>query len=328
MRTERFSRVSENCSIQPLPDLPAEGADLRDEDDAMGNETADGEEPQPAGLHAKLLFAEKARAGSFGWEVRTLRNAVGTAATLKSWASSRSLAAYLTRSKSSSPTASNSSRQPPLPRLILTRKALESARKALSGKWPLRQRIGDSECEIIAREPPPIGVPGIELEVAVLGGSWGRFGRKRPIEFGSQVCTAGSGRTSSSFVSRPMSGHALGCNSPPVNRRPTKKEIMRSSRNTSILGHSFSGCEACSPTKPASVGGGDWDVETPPSIRSPSSSPSFLEAGIGPSVEEILRSWSRDPSSFAAADDKVKAYLGASLNVGPMNAVRQAMPKY
>jgi hypothetical protein len=37
---------------------------------------------------------------------------------------------------------------------------------------------------------------------------------------------------------------------------------------------------------------------------------SFSEAGIGPSVEEILRSWSRDPSSFAAADDKVEAYLG------------------
>jgi hypothetical protein len=37
---------------------------------------------------------------------------------------------------------------------------------------------------------------------------------------------------------------------------------------------------------------------------------SLPDDGIGPSVEEILRSWSRDPSSFAAADDKVRAYLG------------------
>jgi hypothetical protein len=61
--------------------------------------------------------------------------------------------------------------------------------------------------------------------------------------------------------------------------------------------------------EPASAGGGDWDGENPSSNSSPSSSPSFSETGIGPSVEEILRSWARDPSSFAAADDKVKAYL-------------------
>jgi hypothetical protein len=156
--------------IQPLPDLPAEGAGLRDEDDTAGGETADGEEPQPAGLHAKLLFAAKgarrqlwlgsANATERGWKggnveiVSELTISRGVA---------DAIAEFLANCQQFKPAAAPAE-------VDTDEEALESARKALSGRWPLRQRIGDSECEILAREPPPVGGPGIELEVAILGG--------------------------------------------------------------------------------------------------------------------------------------------------------------
>src|SRR5205823_3998060 len=45
--------------IQPLPELPAECANTREEEVAPPAESAESEEVSPAGLHAKLLYAAK-----------------------------------------------------------------------------------------------------------------------------------------------------------------------------------------------------------------------------------------------------------------------------
>ena len=63
--------------------------------------------------------------------------------------------------------------------------------------------------------------------------------------------------------------------------------------------------------EPAHAGGGDWDAETPP--RPPvlgHSHRSSPDTALMPTLEEILRAWAREPSSFTSADNKVKTYLG------------------
>ena len=52
-----FNGFAKVCTL-PFPELPAEGSELLAEDtDAAAVETAEGEEPSPAGLHAKLFLA-------------------------------------------------------------------------------------------------------------------------------------------------------------------------------------------------------------------------------------------------------------------------------
>jgi hypothetical protein len=49
----------DDLRIQPLPDLPAQTAELRDEETHAADDSVEDEELEPAGLHAKLFFAAK-----------------------------------------------------------------------------------------------------------------------------------------------------------------------------------------------------------------------------------------------------------------------------
>ena len=51
----------DDLRIQPLPDLPVEGAVTRDEEGNAAVEVAESEDVPPAGLHAKLFFAAKGK---------------------------------------------------------------------------------------------------------------------------------------------------------------------------------------------------------------------------------------------------------------------------
>jgi hypothetical protein len=58
------------------------------------------------------------------------------------------------------------------------------------------------------------------------------------------------------------------------------------------------------------AGGGDWDAKDiayGPTTRNESLS----DLTMAPTLEEILRAWARDPSTFKAADEKVSQYLSA-----------------
>jgi hypothetical protein len=59
----------------------------------------------------------------------------------------------------------------------------------------------------------------------------------------------------------------------------------------------------------ARAAGGDWDAEVPIWNNTLNNSVSAVDAGIMPTVEEILRSWARDSDGFAVADKRVKTYL-------------------
>jgi hypothetical protein len=63
------------------------------------------------------------------------------------------------------------------------------------------------------------------------------------------------------------------------------------------------------------VAGGDWDADLEKPDRTKRSdgttSRKSTQGDLGdvPNIEEILRSWARDPAGFASADQKVTAYL-------------------
>jgi len=297
---------------QPLPDLPAEGADPRDEDGTSGSEAVDGEVPPPAGLHAKLLFAAKgarrqlwlgsANATDRGWQGRNFEIVAELALTR---GVANAIEAFVAGCERFQPSASP-------PEVDVNEEALEKARKSLSGKWPLRQRIADAEVEIIARELPPLADPEIELEVAVLGGPWSGW----PHDATRILLSAQPRWQRSEFVQIRVSRgdkkcawlQMAPCEPPPDEERDHALIAQYLDPRTFLLW-----LRSMLADEPAGAGGGDWDGEVAPSGGASTGDPHASDEGVGPSVEEILRSWSRDPSSFVAADDKVRAYLSELL---------------
>ncbi len=161
-----------NLLIQPLPDLPAECADARDEEIHTAAESAESEELEPTGLHAKLFFAAKgarrqlwlgsANATERGWQGRNFE-IVAELSIARDAADA--IEEFVATCERFTPGTSR-------PETDEDEEALEHARKLLSGHWSLRQRIGEGELEIIGSTPPPLADPAILLEVAVLGGPW------------------------------------------------------------------------------------------------------------------------------------------------------------
>ncbi len=295
---------------QPLPDLPGEGADLREGEESMSSsEAVDGEIPPPPGLHAKLLFAAKgarrqlwlgsANATERGWQGRNFE--VVAELTLTRGVAD-AIEAFVADCEIFHPATSP-------PEADTNEEALEKARKSLSGKWPLRQRIGDAEVEIIAGEPPPLTDLDIRLEVAVLGGSWNQWPRHA-----NHVLLSGPHPWQrSDFVQIRVSlGHRkctwlqiAPCAPPPDEARDQALIAQFLDPRTFLAW-----LRSMLADEPAGASGGDWDDDDPKLGRSINDSRATLDEGVGPTVEQILRAWARDPSSFAAADDKVKAYMG------------------
>lgn len=56
-------------------------------------------------------------------------------------------------------------------------------------------------------------------------------------------------------------------------------------------------------------GGGDWDEDERDARGPNGQDPRKIDHGWMPTIEDILGSWARDQSAFAAADKKVTSYL-------------------
>ena len=161
-----------NLCRQPLPDLPAEGAVSVEEESRAAVEVAESEEAPPQGLHAKLLFAAKgkrrqlwvgsANATARGWEGRNIEIVAELAVNQEV---ADGIDAFVDTCERCNPVVTESKEDE-------DERALEKARKALSGTWPLRQLLRDGELQLVAPSPPPIADPQVSVEVAVMGGAW------------------------------------------------------------------------------------------------------------------------------------------------------------
>ena len=298
----------DNLLIQPLPDLPAECADIRDEETRADVESAESEELEPTGLHAKIFFAAKgarrqlwlgsANATERGWQgfnfeiVAELSIARDAADGIEE---------FVAACERFTPGTA-------APETDEDEAALEHARKLLSGQWSLRQRIGEGELEIIASTSPPLADPAIDLEVAVLGGPWSLWPRDL-----DRILLSNSHRWQrSDFVQIRVSRgdrvcawlQIAPCDPPPDEARDRALISRYLDPQTFLLW-----LRSMLADEPARAAGGDWDTEVPISVTTAIHDQRFADLGFIPTIEEILRSWARDSSGFATADEKVKAYL-------------------
>jgi hypothetical protein len=293
--------------VQPLPELPAEYVDTRDQEDHASVETAESEAVEVPGLHAKLLFAAKggrrqlwlgsANAARRGWEGKNFE-VVGELAIGRDIEDGIEdfIANCDVFKPSQIPTDMDEDE-----------KALEKARKVLS-RWLLRQQVIDDSLWIMATELPPVDDPALKLEVGLLGGSWKAW----PLNVNSINVAGFVLRLRSDFVQLKVSRGDRVCSwvqvapcDPPVDKQRDEAIVAEYLTTRAFLlwlrsllseeGNTFDGS--------------DWDAAPPISPHSKVDGKRASEIEAMPTVEEILRSWARGPSSFAAADEKVRAYL-------------------
>jgi hypothetical protein len=293
--------------IQPLPDLPVEGAVTREEANAVV-EVAESEDVPPAGLHAKIFFAAKgtrrqlwlgsANATERGWQGRNYEVVAELTVARDTADGIEEFVATCDRFNPNTTT----------PKTDDDEEALEQARKLLSSRWPLRQRIGEHELEINASTPPPITDPTIELEVAVLGGPWTSW----PHDADHILLPAQRQWQRSDFLQiRVVRGDRMcawlqiaPCDPPPDEQRDHALIAQYLDPHTFLWW-----LRSLLADDPAHAAGGDWDAEASTPSTASANGSRVADIGFMPTVEEILRSWARDSSAFLSADQKVKTYL-------------------
>ena len=297
-----------NLCRQPLPDLPAQGAVNIEEESRAAIEVAESEEAPPQGLHAKLLFAAKgkrrqlwigsANATERGWEGRNIEIVAEIEVDEEVAAG---IEAFVDTCERCTPVLAE-------PKEDQEELALEKARKALSGKWPLRQLISGGELYLVATSPPPVSDPQISVEVAAMGGAWKLWpagvdrvplGRVREWERTDFVQIRARLRDMvCAWV------EVARCDPPPDDARDTGL-ISQYLNPNAFMWWMRSTLTGAAPDG----GGGDWDSDDDQPKGKASKRSRVLDAGAMPTVEEILRAWARDSAAFRNADEKVRTYL-------------------
>ena len=297
----------DDLRIQPIPDLPAEGADTLDEGIPAAVEMAESEDPPPAGLHAKLLFAAKgtrrqlwlgsANATERGWQGRNFEVVANLSIGRDA---ADAIEDFVVTCEPFNPNSTP-------PKTDEDEEALERARRVLS-RWPLRQLFSDDELEIRASAPPPLKDSAIRLEVAVLGGAWTAWPHtSERIQLGAMRRRQRSDFIQMRIVRRERMCSWLQiapCEPPPDEERDQALIAEYLDPHTFLwwLRSLLSG-------DAADDAGGDWDAEPSTKTKGDHNDSRELDIGSMPTVEEILRSWARDSTAFSSANDKVNTYL-------------------
>lgn len=290
---------------QPMPDLPGECAELLQEQNTVEAELLDGEESAPGGLHAKVFYAASgtqrqlvlgsANATSRAWDGS---NYEAVAALIPSGAAVEGLEEFI---EQCAPWSSN------LPSVDIDEDevALEMVRRSL-GNWTLKQRASESEVEITAVVPPPVQ-DKFKLEIALMNGAWNLWPKAM-----TSVRLKGAFKDRSEFVQLRLSVNdkmsrwlqTTLCEPPPDDERDRAVIARYLDPRTFLLW--LRSILANEPKE----GGGDWDGKD--IVYEPTKpTESHKDLSMVPTVEEILRSWARDPSTFKMADEKVSQYLNA-----------------
>jgi len=294
--------------VQPSPDLPAEYAEVENEEGSSDSELLESESLPPCGLHAKLFFAAKGARRQL-W--------LGSAnATARGWLSGNSeIVAQMRIGRDAANGLEDfvSGCEEFIPSSIDTSTdedevLLEDIRKTLSVQWDLRQEIREGDVTLISTHPPLLSRSGVLLEIALLGEVWTTW----PSEANSLTFSKMRPRERSDFIQIRVSLGEMSCSwlqIAPCSPRPDDD------RDHAIIAgyldpHTFiMWLRSLLADDFTANAGGDWDE--------PDSSLGHAFHGNRkngltetiPPIEEVLRAWTRDSSAFTRTDEKVKAYL-------------------
>lgn len=297
----------EHLCRQPFPDLPGQEADSVEEENPNGAELAEGEEAPPQGLHAKLLFAAKgnrrqlwigsANATTRGWGGRNVEIVAELALNQEV---ADGLENFVNACDRFVPGTSDPTDD--------VEDALETARKALSGKWSLQQVVKEGELEIVASAPPPIENPEISVDVAAMGCAWQPW----PPETLRVKAANIKDWERTDFVQVRVRWGQLACtwlqiapcDPPPDEKRDHGVIAQYLDPNTFLWW-----LRSLLAERPMDDGGGDWDSGRGTSNESSQNGAHGPVLAAVPTVEEIMRAWARNADAFRNADAKVRTYL-------------------
>lgn len=287
----------------PAPDELAE-ADATEHENAGTQD----EEPEPRGLHAKLIYAESsggrriwagsANATRRGWigpnteVVAEMDVTPEVTAGLEDFVKSATTVLHDELGDAVEPDE--------------TEKRLEEARKHVAASWSITQRIDDTGPTLVSAIDPNPPDAGVELSVGLLGGApvhWPRgtatlsLPRVTPGEVTELVvCRLAIGEVGVSWLQRaPID--------PPPGEERDRQALARYLDPRAFL----LWIRSLLTGEPVADGGGDWDDQAESRSRT-----TLQKAGPdwwAPTLEEVLKSWSRDPSSLTMIDKKVRQYL-------------------
>jgi hypothetical protein len=294
--------------VQPSPDLPAEYAEVRNEEMAGDSELLESENLPPCGLHAKLFFAAKggrrqlwlgsANATARGWfggnseivaQMRVGRDAAN------------GLEDFVSTCEEFVPSSVDASTDE-------DEMLLEDIRKTLSVQWSLRQEIREGDVTVISTHPPLLSFSNVLLEIALLGEVW----KKWPTEASSLTFSGMRPRERSDFIQIRISVGEMSCSwlqiAPCIPRPDDDRD------HAIIAGyldpHTFiMWLRSLLADEFTANSGGDWDAEDSSLGHAYGGNRKNGLTEIIPPIEEVLRAWTRDSSAFTRTDEKVKAYL-------------------
>lgn len=265
------------------------------------------EEPEPRGLHAKIIIAEHA-AGTTMW--------TGSAnATVRGWSgpnaeviaratiSAEVLEGVWAFVKQSATTVERKDLDES-PKADEPQERLDRARSEVAATWTVTQIIADSIPVLNADADPNPESDDIRLEVASLSGPWFAWPRgdkqvsltKVSLADVSELiaCRLSLGDLQTTWLQRcPLDPHpGMQRDQQALARYLDPKTFFESVRGL-LVG-----------TTPGD-GGGSWDGTTKNAAYVRSQGPAWWS----PTLEEVLKAWGRDPSCLLEVDRKVKYYL-------------------
>lgn len=291
--------------------LDAPVSDEQTAGDISDRENADSqdEEPEPRSLHAKVIYAQSgarrlvwtgsANATQRGWTgpnreiVAELEVSAEIASGLESFITE--IAKTVRLDELGEPEQSSE-----------VEDRLEAARKNVAATWDVRQQNLDQIPHLVAASDPNPADAEVELAVGLLSGSlvvWPREQTKiqLPLITAADItelvwCRLRLGESSVSWLQRA-----------PIDPAPTddrdRQALARYLDPRTFLQWIRSLLTGTSDGE----GGGDWDGETKTPARR--GKPEVVPTWWAPTMEEVLRSWSRDPSSLKLIDRKVRHFL-------------------
>jgi hypothetical protein len=287
----------------PLPD-----ALFADDRADKENATSQDEEPEPRGLHAKLIYAESAggrriwtgsaNATQRGWNGPNVEIIAELEVTPEVVTG---LAEFVESATTVRHDELGETREPDE-----IEERLEQARKHVASSWGVTQRHDDRGPVLVNPTDPNPPDSGVTMSVGLLGGPqvlWQRGATLVPLprvaagELTELVCCRlGIGERSVSWLQRAP------IDPPPGEERDRQALARYLDPRTFLLW-----IRSLLTGEPCGDGGGGWDDDPTPSVgrKTGKAGPTWW----APTIEEVLRSWTRDPSSLALIDKKVRQYL-------------------